>query len=125
MTTRVLIVDDEPEITSAIQRALRKEPYDLMRAHSAAEALELMSRHPIDVVISDEKMPGMSGTEFLQIVADRYPQTIRMVLTGHANIGEAMQAITHGKLYHYFTKPWKDEDLIFTIRQALDHKMLT
>lgn len=125
MTAKVLIVDDQPEVTRAIHRALYKEPYDLLCANSANEALDMMTRQTVDVVISDEKMPGISGTEFLRQVSEKYPRTVRMMLTGNANLGETVRAINEGKVYHYFTKPWNDEDLMVTIRQALEQEVST
>lgn len=121
---RVLFVDDEPRVTEALKRALRREPYEILSATSAEEALRILSGQAIDVVISDECMPGMSGTEFLAQVCRRFPETIRMVLTGHANVEMAIRAINQGEIYRFFTKPCNEVDLAVTIRQALRQKEL-
>ena len=84
MTTRVLFVDDEPDLTESVRCALRKEPYEILTANSAQEALGILETTEIDVVVSDEGMPEMRGSEFLSIVRRDYPETIRMILTGQA-----------------------------------------
>ncbi len=124
MSQTVLFVDDEPEITEGLKRTLRKEPYDVITANSANEALELLKKGGVDVVISDEKMPGMTGTEFLARVRNKYPETIRMVLTGQASLEAAIHAINKGQIYRFLTKPCNDMDLAFTIQQALRQKQL-
>jgi len=87
MARKVLFVDDELHVTEGLKRALRKEPYEIMSANSADKALEILARQPVDIVVSDEKMPGMSGSEFLTVVCRKYPDTIRIILTGHASFG--------------------------------------
>jgi len=86
MSHKVLIVDDEPHVTEGLKRVLRKEPYEILTASSANQALSILDREAIDVVISDDKMPGMSGSELLSIVSLDYPDTIRIMLTGHASL---------------------------------------
>ena len=78
----------------------------------------------MDVVVSDENMPGMTGSEFLAVVYEKYPDTIRIILTGHASLDVAIRAINEGQIYRFFTKPWNDADLAITIRQALQQKDL-
>ncbi len=124
MAQKVLIVDDERTVTDLLQDALSSEPYELISASSAEEALALLDEEQIDVVISDEKMPGISGTEFLAIVRRRYPDTIRMILTGHASLDTAIRAINEGEIYRFFTKPCNVFDLAITIRQALQQRAL-
>jgi len=120
----VLFVDDEPNITSALKRSLRREPYEILSATSAQEALELLATRNVDVVISDEKMPGMSGSEFLAEVCRRYPTTICMMLTGQASLDAAIRAINEGEVYRFFTKPCNDADLRVTIRHAIQQQNL-
>jgi len=96
MEHKVLIVDDEPTITDLLKDALANEPYDILSAASAEEALPILDREQVDVVISDEKMPGMSGSEFLAIVRQEYPDTVRMILTGHGSLESAIRAINEG-----------------------------
>ena len=121
---RILFVDDEPNVTSALKRSLRREPYDLVSADSAAAGLEILAREPIDVVVSDEKMTGMSGSEFLAEVYRLYPHTVRMMLTGHASLDAAIRAINQGQVHRFFTKPCNDAELRTTIRQALQQRDL-
>ncbi len=120
----VLVVDDEPAIRDMLTHALSRESYEVLCADSAEEALDIIAQEPVDVVLSDEKMPGMSGTEFLAIIRRKYPDTIRMILTGHASLELAIHAINEGEIYRFFTKPCNMVDLIVTIRQALQHKDL-
>ena len=124
MAHRVLFVDHEPNVTKALKRSLRKEPYEFLSADSADAGLRILESQPVDVVVSDEQMPGMSGSEFLAIVCQRYPDTVRMILTGHARLESAIKAINEGQIYRFFTKPCNPIDLAVTIRQALQQKDL-
>ena len=117
-------MDDEPNVTSALKRSLRRDPYEVLSAGSAQEGLEILAREPIDVVVSDEKMPGMSGSEFLGLVCRKYPHTVRMMLTGQASLEAAIRAINEGEVYRFFTKPCNDADLRVTIRHALQQRDL-
>lgn len=121
---KVLFVDDEPHVVDGLKRALRREPYEIFCAHSGFEALELIEREPIDVVVSDEMMPGMSGSELLSKVYQNHPDIIRMILTGHASLDLAIKAINEGQIYRFFTKPCNEIDLAVTIRHALRQKDL-
>ena len=121
---KILFVDDEPNVLSALARSLHKEPYEVISASSAQMALDLLSRLVVDVVISDEQMPGMLGSQFLALVAQRYPETIRIILTGHANLSSAIRAINEGEIYRFLTKPCHEADLALAIRQALEHREL-
>ena len=124
MNHNVLIVDDEPDITDMLKDALSREPYNILIAASAEEALAVLTREQVDVVISDEKMPGMPGSEFLAVVRQKYPDTIRMILTGYASLESAIRSINEGEIYRFFTKPFNVFDLAVTIRQALQQKDL-
>jgi len=125
MPRKVLFVDDEPHVTESLKRTLRKEPYEVLSANSAKDALQILARSPVDVVISDEKMPGMQGSEFLAVVCKQYPETIRIILTGHGSMEAAIRAINEGEIYRFLTKPCNEVDLAVTIRQALQLKDLT
>ncbi len=120
----LLLVDDDTHIINSLKRALHKEPYEIFSANTAVEALALMNDYHIDLVISDEMMPGMKGSEFLSLISRAYPQTVRIMLTGHATLETAIRAINQGQIYRFLTKPWNDVDLAVTLRQALDHKTL-
>lgn len=121
---KILIVDDEPNITQALKRSLRQDPYELFTATSAEQGLTLLAQHNMDVVISDEMMPGMSGSAFLATVRRRCPGTIRIILTGQASLAAAIRAINEGEVYRFFTKPCNHEDLRVTIRLALQQRDL-
>ena len=116
----ILIVDDEPHVISALTRALAEEQYQIASAGGAHEALRLMEGHTFQVVISDERMPGMGGAEFLGLVKQRYPETVRIMLTGHASIEATMRAVNTGEIYRFFTKPWDDVELQLALRGAVE-----
>lgn len=120
MKNAVLIVDDEANVLSALTRALFDEPYEVVCAQSAEEALELVAKTPFKLVISDERMTGMQGSELLAILKERYPHTLRILLTGHATLEAAMKAVNQGEIYRFFTKPWNDTELKFAIRSAIE-----
>ena len=120
----ILFVDDEPNLTAALKRALRSEPYELLSANSAEEALALLAHRPVDVVVSDERMPGMSGSVFLAGVRTVYPDTIRIILSGQASLEAAVCAINEGQVHRFFLKPCNPADLMVTIQQALAHRKL-
>jgi len=124
MAYTILFVDDEPLVTQALKRALHKEPYRVLSANSGAQALEVLARQPVDVVISDEMMPGMLGSEFLAVVCRDFPDTVRIMLTGHASLKTAVRAINDGQIYRFLTKPCDEEELTVTLRQALQQKEL-
>ena len=124
MPHKVLLVDDEPRLLEGLQRALRKEPYQIVTASSAEDALGILRSDSVDVVISDQDMPGTTGTEFLARVHQEYPDTVRFILTGHATLEVAIQSINDGAISRFFTKPCNPIDLAVTIRQALQHKDL-
>lgn len=120
MHNPILLVDDEVNVLSALTRALFDEPYEVTCAKSGEEALELIAKTPFKLVISDERMIGMQGSELLAILKEKYPDTLRILLTGHATLEAAMKAVNQGEIYRFFTKPWNDTDLKFSIRSALE-----
>ena len=117
----VLFVDDEVNILKALQRLLRNEPIDVLTANSPAEAFELIDRVGPQVIVSDQRMPEMSGVDFLSAVRDRHSDVVRMMLTGYTDMTIAVEAINKGEIYRLITKPWNDEELKATLRQAFDH----
>lgn len=121
----VLFVDDEPHILEGLKNRLRKEPYTILTAISGEAGLETLSRNPVDVVVADEQMPGMCGSEFLEVVCREHPETIRITLTGQASLEAAIRAINKGEIYRFLTKPCNAMELAHTIRQALQLKKLT
>ena len=115
----VLFVDDEPQILGGLRDALWRYPFAILTATSGAQALRLLETNTVDVVVSDERMPNMAGSEFLGIVRQKYPQTIRIVLTGQASLGAAIRAINEGEVHRFLTKPCSTVDLATTIQRAL------
>lgn len=116
----LLLVDDEANILSTLQRYLRRENYRILIAHSGPEALEILAANTVQVIISDHRMPGMSGVELLGRVRDLYPDTARIILSGYADITTLTEAINHGAIWKYISKPWQPEDLKAQIRQAFE-----
>ncbi len=117
----VLFVDDEVNILKALQRLLRSEPFEVLTASHAAEALELIDQRQPQVIVSDQRMPEMNGVDFLASVRDRHSDVVRMMLTGYTDMTIAVEAINRGEIYRLITKPWNDEELKATLRQAFDH----
>jgi diguanylate cyclase (GGDEF)-like protein len=114
----LLLVDDEENVLRALSRALRRDGYEILTANSAREAFELLARNEVQVIISDQRMPELSGTEFLSRVKEMYPQTVRMVLSGYTDITAVTEAINRGAIYKFLTKPWNDAELRMQIRDA-------
>jgi diguanylate cyclase (GGDEF)-like protein/PAS domain S-box-containing protein len=114
----LLLVDDEPNILNSLSRLLRREGYTILTATSPLEGFELLAKHPTQVVISDQRMPEMSGTEFLSRVRHLYPNTVRLVLTGYTDLDSVTGAINRGAIYKFLTKPWDDDQLREQIREA-------
>jgi diguanylate cyclase (GGDEF)-like protein/PAS domain S-box-containing protein len=118
----LLLVDDEPHIVSALKRLFRSDGFLILTANGGAEGLEVLSKHKVDVIISDQRMPGMTGVEFLRQAKDHYPDTIRIVLSGYTELQSITDAINQGAAYRFFTKPWDDELLRAQIHKAIAYK---
>ncbi len=116
----VLFVDDETSILHSLRRRFRKVGWNISTAENGADGLEIMQQRKIDVVVSDMKMPEMSGAEFLTEVANTYPKTVRILMTGYSDIDSAVEAINKGRIFGYISKPWNDEDLQKTIERGLE-----
>lgn len=116
----VLLVDDEPNILSALRRLLRNEPLDVLTAESGMAAAELLAARPVDLIISDMRMPGMSGAELLSLARVQQPEAIRVLLTGYADVQSTIQAINEGQIYRYLNKPWDDTEVLLLVRSALE-----
>lgn len=114
----LLIVDDEPSILSALRRLLQREGYQLLLASSASEAMELLALNKVQVIVSDHRMPGMSGAEFLSRVKDLYPDTIRIILSGYADLQVITESVNRGAVFKFLSKPWNDDLLRDNIRDA-------
>lgn len=120
MKNRIILVDDESNVLSALKRALFEEPLEIVSVTSAEEALGIMKTDQFKVVVSDERMIGMQGSEFLAQVRQLHPDTIRIMLTGHATLEAAMKAVNEGEIYRFFSKPWDDQNLKYSIRSAIE-----
>jgi CheY-like chemotaxis protein len=124
MDKTLLLVDDEPHILSALTRLLRRDGYRLITASGAKEGLAVLEREPVQVIVSDQRMPEMTGVEFLRRVKERFPDTVRIVLSGYSEITSITEAINQGAIYKFFTKPWDDEQLRANIAEAFRHAEL-
>ena len=120
MPYKMLVVDDEPANVRLLERLFRRE-YQVLTAGSGAEALALLSQHEVALLITDQRMPGMTGTELLKQAATMRPHMVRIILTGFTDIGALVEAINGGQVYKYVTKPWDNEDLRLTASRALEH----
>jgi putative nucleotidyltransferase with HDIG domain len=116
----VLFVDDEVNILKAVQRLLRPEDMTVLCASTGEEALEILSKTKTQVVVTDQRMPEMSGVDLLSSVRQRHPDIVRMMLTGYTEMNVAVEAINRGEIYRLITKPWNDDELRATIRQAFE-----
>lgn len=120
----LLLVDDEENILASLRRLFRPAGYRLLTATNGREGLQLMELEHVDMVLSDMRMPEMDGARFLEQVARRWPDTIRILLTGFADIGATIEAINKGHIYRYISKPWEDNDIRLTVRHALEQQRL-
>jgi diguanylate cyclase (GGDEF)-like protein/PAS domain S-box-containing protein len=118
----LLLVDDEPNILAALKRQLRGAGCEILTADSGQAGLELLLRHKVDVIVSDQRMPGMTGVEFLRTVKTLYPKTVRIVLSGFTELQSVTDAVNEGAIYKFLTKPWDDAQLREHVREAFAHK---
>jgi response regulator RpfG family c-di-GMP phosphodiesterase len=115
---KILFVDDEDNVLRALKRLFIDEPYEVFTAPSGKEALDIVAANELAVIVSDQRMPGMTGAEFLSKAKDIRPDAVRIVLTGYADVQAAISAINQGGAYRYLTKPWNDSELILMVRDA-------
>ncbi len=120
----LLLVDDEAFILTALKRLLRRDGYHLLTAASGQEGLDILATTRVDVIVSDQRMPGMSGVEFLRQAKQVSPQSVRMVLSGYTELQSVTDAINEGSVYKFMTKPWDDELLRANIAEAFRQKGL-
>jgi response regulator RpfG family c-di-GMP phosphodiesterase len=120
----LLCVDDEKNILNALKRLLRKENFRLLTGASGQEGLAILAENDVQVVLSDQRMPGMNGTEFLKEVKSLYPDILRIILTGYTDVDSISEAINEGHIYKFFLKPWNDQNLKLEIRQAMEQYSL-
>lgn len=120
----LLLVDDEPSVLNALRRLFRMHGYQVLQATGGAEGLALLREAPVDLVISDMRMPEMDGANFLEQVRQAWPDTARILLTGYADIGSTIAAINRGEIHRYIAKPWDDPELLLVVRDALRRRSL-
>lgn len=118
MERTLLLIDDEDNIIAALMRLLRRDGYRILKAGSGMEGLEILAQNEVGVIISDQRMPGMTGVEFLSNVKVLYPDTVRIVLSGHTELNAVTDAINRGAIYKFLTKPWEDDLLRANVEEA-------
>lgn len=122
--SKILLVDDSEYILKALRRTFADEDYVIFTAKSASEAINILNAENIDLLITDENMPGVTGTDLLKTMRRQYPDVIRIMITGLTDIEVAKNAINNGEIYRFFNKPWNDFELLVSVRHALNQKML-
>lgn len=120
MPYKILIVDDEPANLRTLARLFR-EDYEVLTAASGDEALALLRQHDVAVLITDQRMPGMTGIELLKKTVPLRPRMVRIILTGYTDVDALVEAINCGQVYRYVAKPWNNDELRLTIKRALEH----
>ncbi|HOJ13067.1 MAG TPA: response regulator [Deltaproteobacteria bacterium] len=122
---RILCVDDEPNVLSAIRRVFIDEDYEVLTATSVEDGLRILSEvQPVQVVIADYRMPGINGVDFLKEVCRRWPDSVRIVLSGYADTAAVVDAVNEAGIYKFMAKPWNDRDLKHTVHNAVEHYRL-
>lgn len=114
----LLLVDDEENVLMSLKRILRRDGYVILTASNAEEGLEVMAKNPVNVVLSDQRMRGMSGVEFMRQLKVKYPDVVRIILSGYTEISTLTEAINKGDIYQFITKPWENEALAASVREA-------
>ena len=120
----ILCVDDEPNILTALRRLFRPQGYKVLTAESGSEGLQLLANEAVNLIISDMRMPHMNGAEFLERVMEHWPHTVRILLTGYADLQSTVAAVNRGNIYRYVSKPWEDSDLKLAVRHGLERQFL-
>lgn len=123
-TPTVLLVDDESSILSSLRRLFRPDGYRVLTAGSGAEGLAVLERETVDLIISDMRMPEMDGAQFLEQARARWPNSLRILLTGYADISSTINAINRGEILRYIAKPWDDNEIRLVVRDAFERKRL-
>lgn len=118
---QVLFLDDEESIIDGVKRLFIREPYEIFATTKVADARAALAKYKIKVVVSDYRMPDISGTQFLQEVKEHYPDTVKVLFTGYTDFSAAEEAINVGEVYRFISKPWKTTELLSTIRQCIEH----
>lgn len=122
MTDAVLLVDDDSRVLHSLARMLQAQPYQLYTARSGEDAMDMLKARKVDVIVVDERMPGMSGTDLIVWAARHYPEVARILLTGYAVTETLVRAVNEGAIFHFFPKPCNEASLAIAIRKALERK---
>ena len=120
MHYKIMIADDEPANLRVLERLFRPD-YQVVTASSGAEALALLEQHDVALLISDQRMPAMTGIELMTRTVAIRPQMVKIVLTGYTDVGALIEALNSGLVYRYLTKPWNNDELRLTVSRALEH----
>jgi len=120
MQRTLLLVDDEKNVLSSLKRLFRRSGYNILSANSGEEGLELIANNPVGVIVSDQRMPEMTGVEFLSKVKESNPETIRIILSGYTELKSITEAINKGSIYKFLTKPWEDEEILTEVAKAFE-----
>jgi diguanylate cyclase (GGDEF)-like protein/PAS domain S-box-containing protein len=118
----LLLVDDDKTVLAALHRLFRNDGYRILSAGSPHEGFELLALYPVQVILCDQRMPDMSGTDFLARVKEMYPETVRIILSGYTGVEQVVESVNRGAIFRYFTKPWVDAELRDNVRQAFRHQ---
>jgi response regulator RpfG family c-di-GMP phosphodiesterase len=121
----ILCVDDEINILKSLERTLHLAGYKVVTAISGPAALDILAKEPVDLAIVDQKMPEMTGVEFLAIIKDQYPHMARIMLSGYSDFNNVVRAVNEGEIFRFLTKPWEDQELKSAIALALERKNIT
>lgn len=124
VSSTILLVDDDPNILASLKRVFKPEGYVVLTAESGKEAVGVLENVDVDLILSDIKMPHMTGVELLEVVSVKWPDIVRILMTGYADIESTIEAINKGHIYSYISKPWDDNDVIVRVRNALQMKLL-
>jgi response regulator RpfG family c-di-GMP phosphodiesterase len=114
----LLLVDDEENILKSLARTLRRDKYKIFTANGGEAGLDILAKHKVGVIVSDQRMPGMTGSEFLSRAREQYPDSIRIMLSGYTELNSVTDAINHGNIYKFLSKPWEDDFLRSNIKDA-------
>ena len=115
----ILYVDDEENNLISFKAAFRLK-YHVLVAHSGDEALKMLESKSVEIIITDQRMPNMTGIEFLEKILEKYPDPMRILLTGYSDMNAVIEAVNKGKIYHYLAKPWIEEEISMTIKRAYE-----
>ena len=118
----ILLIDDELKILQVLRHVLENEGYEVLSASVPEDSLDMLRQNPVDVIICDQNMPGMKGIEVLKHASQISPDAARILLTGYTDVNTAISAINYGRIFHYFSKPWDNKELLRIVENGVLHK---